>query len=116
MGLVGALVIAGLLSTAYVRSEPAQARSALDLVEVNIAGSDLPVLPIYKIDPEIEHNVRQLTIFVLFLALNRSWGFFYAQLGGYGPRYAVPSKLPSNLPTGCNVTMINIVSIALFAF
>ena len=61
MGLVGTLVIAGLLSaTTYVRSEPMQARGTLDLVEVDIAGSALPALPDYNLDPDIAHNVREL--------------------------------------------------------
>ncbi|KAF8606065.1 phosphoglycerate mutase-like protein [Ceratobasidium sp. AG-I] len=87
MGLVGTLVVAGLLSaTTYVRSEPMQAKGTLDLVEVDIAGSTFPALPSYNLDPDIAHN-----------------------LGAYGPRYAVPSKIPSKVPTGCNVKMISIL-------
>lgn len=61
MGLIGTLVVAGLLSaTAYVRSEPMQARGTLDIVEVDIVGSGLPALPSYNVDPDIAYNVGQL--------------------------------------------------------
>ncbi|CAE6441626.1 unnamed protein product [Rhizoctonia solani] len=82
MGVRNTLILGGVLSVAvYVHSEP-----ILSMSPVARAGSQLPVLPNYQLDSKIAHY-----------------------LGPYGARYAVPSKISSEVPKGCNVTMINIL-------
>ncbi|KAG8726552.1 hypothetical protein FRC12_023294, partial [Ceratobasidium sp. 428] len=87
MGLVGALVVAGLLSaTAYVQSNPLESGATYDPVALESYDSQLPILPSYKLDPDIANN-----------------------LGAYSARYTVPSRIPSEVPRGCAVTMINVL-------
>ncbi|CAE6359559.1 unnamed protein product [Rhizoctonia solani] len=82
MGVRNILILGGVLSVvAYVHSEP-----ILSTSPVARDSSKLPVLPSYQLDSKIAHY-----------------------LGPYGPRYAVPSKISSEVPKGCNVTMINIL-------
>ncbi|KAG8694515.1 hypothetical protein FRC11_002150 [Ceratobasidium sp. 423] len=82
MGVKEVLVLGGVLSVAaYVHSEPLFSTSP-----VARANSQLPVMPSYQLDSKIAHY-----------------------LGPYGARYAVPSKISSKVPKGCNVTMINIL-------
>ncbi|KAF8704572.1 histidine acid phosphatase family, partial [Rhizoctonia solani] len=82
MGVRNVLILGGVLSVAtYVHSEP------LVLINpISRANSQLPVLPSYQLDANIAHY-----------------------LGPYGPRYTVPSKISSEIPKGCSVTMINIL-------
>ncbi|CAE7205589.1 unnamed protein product, partial [Rhizoctonia solani] len=76
------LVLGGvLLVIAYVHSERLFSSSP-----VAKGGSQLPVLPSYQLDPQIAYN-----------------------LGPYGARYAVPSKISSEVPKGCSVTMVNVL-------
>ncbi|KAG9103772.1 hypothetical protein FRC06_008090 [Ceratobasidium sp. 370] len=87
MGLVGALVVAGLLSAAaYVQSNPVESRTTYDPIAPGSHDSKLPILPSYKLDPDIANN-----------------------LGAYSARYVVPSDISSGVPRGCDVTMINIL-------
>ncbi|KDN33835.1 hypothetical protein RSAG8_13075, partial [Rhizoctonia solani AG-8 WAC10335] len=82
MGVKYVLVLGGVLSVvAYVHSEP-----LFSARQVAMGGSQLPVMPGYQLDSKIAHN-----------------------LGLHVPRYAVPSKISSAVPKGCNVTMINIL-------
>ncbi|CAE6454714.1 unnamed protein product [Rhizoctonia solani] len=55
-------------------------------VELEIPQSKLPTLPAYNLSPDVAYN-----------------------LGPYSPRYAVSSNISSDLPHGCNVTMISIL-------
>ncbi|KAG8726554.1 hypothetical protein FRC12_023293 [Ceratobasidium sp. 428] len=87
MGLIGALVVAGLLSAAaYVQSNPLEPRATYDPVTSKPYDSQLPTLPSYRLDPDIANN-----------------------LGAYSARYAVPSRISSEVPRGCAVTMINVL-------
>ncbi|KAG9126995.1 hypothetical protein FRC07_001075 [Ceratobasidium sp. 392] len=87
MGLVGALVVAGLLSAAaYVQSNPVDSRPTRAPVTLEPYGSQLPTLPSYKLDADIANN-----------------------LGAYSARYVVPNRIPSTIPEGCAVSMINIL-------
>ncbi|KAH7327619.1 histidine phosphatase superfamily [Rhizoctonia solani] len=82
MGVKEALVLVGVLSVAaYVHSEPLLSTSV-----VARAKSQLPAMPSYQVDSKIAYN-----------------------LGPYGARYSVPSKISSEVPKGCNVTMVNIL-------
>ncbi|QRV88869.1 histidine phosphatase family containing protein [Ceratobasidium sp. AG-Ba] len=87
MTLVVTLVVASLLSAAaYVQSNPVESRTTHDPVALGSHDAPLPSPPSYRLDPDIANN-----------------------LGAYSARYVVPSRISTSVPSGCNVTMINIL-------
>ncbi|KAG8748434.1 hypothetical protein FRC10_005981 [Ceratobasidium sp. 414] len=60
MGLVGALVVAGLLSAAaYVQSSPVESRTTHDPIALGSYDSRLPILPSYELDSDIANNLQR---------------------------------------------------------
>lgn len=105
--IVATLVSAGLLSTAlYLQPRSWLLKSHMGPVELGALDTELPALPSYDLKPDIAYNVRSISPF----SPHHSTEIVGNQLGPYSPRYVVPSNISSELPEGCTVSMVNIVS------